>query len=147
MAPEQLEAALADIDARCDAIESCYEFNLAWAAKGVNGDEPGLSTAELRHLLISAVDAMQGLGASFRKAVVEAELKPPSRYHDFIEILERDAKDSQITVELVLAQPFISSQLIDNLNASVHLRALITNLFLIDELIKTHTRAAAKIEA
>jgi hypothetical protein len=37
---------------------------------------------------------------------------------------------------LVLAQPAISSQLVDNLNASIHLRALLTDLFLIDEIAK-----------
>jgi hypothetical protein len=36
----------------------------------------------------------------------------------------------------VLAQPSISSQLIDNLNASIHLRALLTDLFLLDESLK-----------
>jgi hypothetical protein len=39
-------------------------------------------------------------------------------------------------MEMVLAQPAISSQLIDNLNASIHLRALLTDLFLIDEILK-----------
>jgi hypothetical protein len=34
-------------------------------------------------------------------------------------------------IELVLAQPTISSQLVDNLNASIHLRALLTDLFLL----------------
>lgn len=135
--------ALADIEARCDAIEGCFEYNLAWAAKGVNGDEPGLSTAELRHSLIGAVDAIQGLGQSFRTAIEQAGLKPAVRYTDFIEILERDATDALVTIELVLAQPVISSQLIDNLNASVHLRALLTDLFLIDELIKANTKASA----
>jgi len=133
--------ALADIEARCDAIEGCFEYNLAWAAKGVSGDEPGLSTTELRHQLIGAVDAIQGLGSSFRTAVEQAGLKPIVRYTDFISILERDANDALVTIELVLAQPVISSQLIDNLNASLHLRALLTDLFLIDELIKTHTKA------
>jgi hypothetical protein len=32
-----------------------------------------------------------------------------------------------------LAQRAIGSQLVDNLNASIHLRALLTDLFLIDE--------------
>ncbi|HYA18982.1 MAG TPA: hypothetical protein VEF06_16025 [Bryobacteraceae bacterium] len=136
--------ALADIEARCDAIEGCFEYNLAWAAKGVSGDEPGLSTTELRHHLIGAVDAIQGLGQSFRTAVEQAGLKPAVRYTDFISILERDAKDALVTIELVLAQPVISSQLIDNLNASLHLRALLTDLFLIDELIKAHTKAEAQ---
>ena len=40
-------------------------------------------------------------------------------------------------MRLVLAQPAISSQLVDNLNASIHLRALLTDLFLIDEVLKT----------
>jgi hypothetical protein len=38
----------------------------------------------------------------------------------------------------VLAQPAIGSQLIDNLNASIHVRALLTDLFLIDEALKPH---------
>ena len=39
-------------------------------------------------------------------------------------------------IRLVLAQPAISSQLIDNLNASVHLRTLLTDIFLLDETLK-----------
>jgi hypothetical protein len=39
------------------------------------------------------------------------------------------AQDSLAAMELVLAQPTISSQLIDNLNANIHLRALLTDLF------------------
>ena len=50
----------------------------------------------------------------------------------FLKVLERDANDSLAAMELVLGQPAISSQLIDNLNASMHLRALLTDLFLID---------------
>jgi len=46
-------------------------------------------------------------------------------------------------MELVLNQPVISSQLIDNLNASIHLRALLTDLFLIDEILKLHSQRSA----
>jgi hypothetical protein len=42
-------------------------------------------------------------------------------------------------IELVLAQRSISSQVVDNLNASIHVRALLTDLFLIDEILKTPT--------
>ncbi len=55
-------------------------------------------------------------------------------------VLDRDARDAQAAVQLVLAQPVISSQLVDNLNASIHLRALLTDLFLIDEALKTFRR-------
>jgi hypothetical protein len=34
----------------------------------------------------------------------------------------------------------VSSQLVDNLNASIHVRALLTDLFLIDEAVKSLSR-------
>jgi hypothetical protein len=37
----------------------------------------------------------------------------------------------------VLSQPALSSQLIDNLNASSHVRALLTDLFLVGEILRT----------
>jgi hypothetical protein len=57
-------------------------------------------------------------------------------------VLEKDARVSLVTIQLVLAQPTISSQLIDNLNASIHLRALLTDLFLIDEILKPQQATA-----
>jgi hypothetical protein len=59
-------------------------------------------------------------------------------YTAFLGVIDRDARDAQAAVRLVLAQPSISSQLVDNLNASIHLRALLTDLFLIDEVFKGH---------
>ena len=56
-------------------------------------------------------------------------------------VIDRDARDAQAAVQLVLAQPSISSQLVDNLNASIHLRALLTDLFLIDEVLKAQRQA------
>ena len=55
----------------------------------------------------------------------------------FLAVLDRDARDSLAAMELVLAQPAISSQLIDNLNASMHLRALLTDVFLLGEVLRT----------
>ena len=62
----------------------------------------------------------------------------PARDHwaHFLAVLDRDATASLAAIQLVLAQPAISSQLVDNLNASIHLRALLTDLFLIDEVLK-----------
>jgi hypothetical protein len=47
----------------------------------------------------------------------------------------------------VLAQPGISSQLVDNLNASIHLRALLTDLFLIDEIVRPDAVESASANA
>ena len=50
-------------------------------------------------------------------------------------MLGEDARKAQAGLRLALGQRAISSQLIDNLNASIHLRALLTDLFLIDEAV------------
>ena len=47
---------------------------------------------------------------------------------------ERDADIAAAAVRLVLRQPDIGSGLIDNLNASIHLRAVLTDIFLLDGL-------------
>ena len=73
---------------------------------------------------------------TYAEAVRQQDLQPAERYAAFLAVLYRDGRDSLAAMELVLAQPALSSQLIDNLNASIHLRALLTDLFLIDEILK-----------
>jgi hypothetical protein len=121
---------------RCNRIEECYEFMLAYAAQGLRG-EPGSGTgSQLRTLLTRADDALNGLGDLFTQIVRTDKLSPAEKYDAFIAMLNRDASDARAAIGLVLAQPSISSQLIDNLNASIHLRALLTDLFLIDEIVR-----------
>ena len=127
---------------RGDAIEECYEFMLAYAAQGLPSDEGSQSGSQLRNLLRRAVEALSGLVEGYRAAVRAGKLESASRYEAFLAVMARDASDSQAALELVLAQPSLSSQLIDNLNASIHLRALLTDLFLIDEILKLQSVAA-----
>jgi|SRR5437879_407348 len=124
-----------DISARCDAIEKCYEFMLAYAGQGLSGDEGSSSSGQVRDYLERAADAVSGLAQAYQAAKQE-NLDHAERYSAFLGVLERDARDSLAAIQLVLAQTTISSQLIDNLNASIHLRALLTDLFLIDEILK-----------
>jgi hypothetical protein len=126
---------------RCDAIEECYEFMLAYAGQGLPSDASSQTGAQLRELLGRAVEALSGIAESCAQAVEGEGLEPASNYSAVIAVLDRDARDSLAALELVLAQPVISSQLIDNLNASIHLRALLTDLFLLDEVLKTQRRS------
>jgi hypothetical protein len=48
---------------------------------------------------------------------------------------------------MVLAQPAIGSQLIDNLNASIHFRALLTDLFLLGEILRKQSKPVAEVGA
>jgi len=125
-----------EISARCTAIEECYEFMLAYAGQGLAGDEGSQSTGQVRNYLNRAVEALSGLTEAYATAVKQENLQPAERYHAFLAVLNSDARDSLAAIQLVLAQITLSSQLIDNLNASIHLRALLTDLFLIDEILK-----------
>jgi hypothetical protein len=128
----------ADFWDRCDAIEECYEFTLAYAGQGLPSDAGSQAGSQVREFLQRAVSALTGLPESCTKAVAKQALEPVGKYQAFIAVLQRDAQDSLAALELVLAQPAISSQLIDNLNASIHLRALLTDLFLIGEILRMH---------
>jgi hypothetical protein len=127
---------LADIRNRCDAVEECYEFMLAYAAQGLPSDQGSESGGQVREFLNRAVKALVGLSETCVLAVKEVGLEPADKYLAFFAVLDRDARDSLAAIELVLAQPAISSQLIDNLNALIHLRALLTDLFLVSEILK-----------
>jgi hypothetical protein len=127
---------------RCEAIEECYEFMLAYAAQGLPSDT-GNSGAQLRVFLQRTADALSGIAAAHAQTVRNEGIQPVEKFDAFLAVLDRDANDALAAVELVLAQPALSSQLIDNLNASIHLRALLTDLFLIDEVMKLQ-RSSAK---
>ena len=133
-----LEAARAELNSRCNAIEECYEFMLAYAAQGLDSDVG--SGSQIRAFLSRSDEALTDL-AGFLNRFVEQLSVESAPFTAFNAVLDRDARDAQAAVRLVLAQPVISSQLVDNLNASIHLRALLTDLFLIDEALKTYRRA------
>ena len=135
----------AEISNRCEAVEECYEFMLAYAAQGLLTDEGSKSGGQVREFLHRAVKALTGLAETCAMAARDEGLEPADKYLAFFEVLDRDSRDSLAAIELVLAQPAISSQLIDNLNASIHLRALLTDLFLVDEILKKHDNPAEQV--
>ncbi len=115
---------------RCTAIEECYEYMLGYAAKGVPGDDTGAG-GPLRHHLHRAVTALTGIADAYTEAAA-----PHASFKNFLALLDQDGKNALAAIEMVLSLPSISSQVIDNLNALIHLRALLTDLFLIDEILR-----------
>ncbi len=110
-----------------DAVEGAYEFMLAYAAQGRIGEDPGddirdwLGRAEAGLALIAAMSPPNGGGGD------EAA---------FVDQVRQDAARARVAMRFVLAQRAIGSQMVDNLNASIHLRTLLTDLFLLDEALK-----------
>jgi len=112
---------------RIDAIEEAYEFMLGYAAQG-HAAEPG-GPGGVRDYLERLARALDGLENA------AAALAPDGNaaWSGFLEVVARDVEKARAVTRFVLAQESIGSQTVDNLNASLHLRALLTDLFLLDE--------------
>jgi hypothetical protein len=123
------------VKARIDAIEEAYEYFLAYAAQGLSTDQGAKSGAPLREFLRKMDQALDGLGGRFREVVASESLEPKAIWEQMIRVVGQDAEDALAAVRLVSSRRGVSSQLIDNLNANIHLRALLTDLFLVDDLI------------
>ena len=100
-------------------IEAGYEFLLAYAAQGREND----NGSEVRETLSRMLNATTEIADILT-----------SEKEKFLSVVVDDAKKSHAAISLVLTQQTISPELIDNLNASIHLRALLTDLFLLSEI-------------
>jgi hypothetical protein len=125
-----------ELKARVDTVEESYEFFLAYAAQGVSGEQATKSTGQIREFLRRCETAVPELGDLFVKLVDEENVSGREQHLAFIEVLRRDASAALAAIRLVMAQSAISSQMVDNLNAMIHLRALLTDVFLIDEMLR-----------
>ena len=128
---------VAELGSRINIIEEAYEFMLAYASQGLSSDQDNDPGRQAREYLKRCDAALTSFGDFLLGFIDRLGLEPAAPYRAFIGVIDRDARDAQAAIQLVLAQPAISSQMVDNLNASIHLRALLTDLFLIDEVFKS----------
>jgi hypothetical protein len=77
-------------------------------------------------------EAIAALPEVCAAAIADGDGKPEAA-PAFLAVLKQDTANALAVVRLVLAQPRLSSQLIDNLNANIHLRTVLTDVFLLDE--------------
>jgi hypothetical protein len=120
-----------EVKSRIDTIEESYEFFLAYAAQGLTSDQGAKAGGQLRDFLGKLDHALDGLADDLAGAAVE----PEDAWTEMVSVVRADAHAAHAAVRLVADRPGISSQLIDNLNANIHLRALLTDLFLVDDLL------------
>lgn len=117
------DAAPKDLAGAIDVIEETYEFMLAYAAQG-RVDDADMSDGGIRAYLERSQKAL---------AVIAAAKLAEDAAQKFLEVVRQDVTKADAAIGLVLARSTLSSQMVDNLNASIHLRALLTDLFLLDE--------------
>ena len=123
--------------ANIDAIEEAYEFCLAYAAQGITKFDPAspLGNRMKRHL-DKAAAALNDLVPGLNALLAAGDVEKAEEIGAFSTQVEEDVRKAAAVFDLVRSRPAISSQLVDNLNASIHVRVLLTDLFLIDEVLK-----------
>ncbi len=125
-----------DLKQRIDAIETGYEFMLAYAAQGRQTDKGAAAGRSVRDYLEKMVAALEGLSAVIAARANEQGRELAEKGAAFFAAVDADAKVTLAALRLALAREDLSSQLVDNLNASIHVRALLTDLFIVDEALK-----------
>ena len=140
------QSATDELQATVNIVEETYEFCLAYAAKGVGGLMARTGDTQVRDQLEKLAQALPNLADVFLKVVQENEGDGQEQYKGFIEVLRRDADAGHAAVSLVLAQENITSQMVDNLNGMIHLRAVLTDVFLIDEMLRPEAEQPLHIQ-
>ena len=125
-----------DLKRRIEDIETGYEFMLAYAAQGRQTDKGAAAGRNVREYLDKMVAALEGLAGVVDACAKTAGPDLPNKGAAFFAAVDSDARIALAALRLVQARDDISSQLVDNLNASIHLRALLTDLFVVDEVLK-----------
>lgn len=111
---------MASLSDNIEVFESGYEFLLAYAAQGRDSDGGGAT--EIRTTLSGMHKAATDIVAALEK-----------NNDEFAWVVADDAAKANAAISLVLREATISSEMVDNLNASIHVRALLTDLFLVSE--------------
>jgi len=124
-----------------DTIEISYEQMLAYAARGAD-NELLASGESIRDLLVLLANALDSLEFFTKMEIEKHEILSKEGFSDFFGIFYRDAQKAKFAVDMVLSSKTISSQFVDNLNASYHLRTLLTSLFLVNDAVQATIRDA-----
>lgn len=113
------------IEQDIEAIESGYEFLLAFAAQGRPAQNETGPGPHARPTIEGIAAAMKNIATAF------ADSKD-----DFEQVVANDCRNAGAAIGFILKQDKIGSEIVDNLNASIHLRAVLTDLFLYSEALK-----------
>lgn len=108
-----------------ETIESGYEFLLAYAAQGRPAKAETGPGPHARPTLQGMAESMQAI-----VKILAASEDP------FEQVIVEDCRKAGAALQFILQQEAIGSEIVDNLNASIHLRAVLTDLFLYSEAIE-----------
>ena len=113
------------IEQHIETIESGYEFLLAFAAQGRPAQAESGPGPHARPTIEGMHVAMKAINEAFAGSD-----------NDFEQVIADDCRKAAAAIGFILAQDKIGSEMVDNLNASIHVRAVLTDLFLYSEVLK-----------
>jgi len=125
-------AGVDELTRNIDTIERGYEYLLAYAAQGRQDD----AGSEVRDILVRMHAALAQLPEQLRAAIAADSAVAAREAGAFLGAVVDDARKARGALALVLSRPAIGSLLIDNLNASIHVRTLLTDLFLAEQALR-----------
>ncbi len=103
-----------------ETIEAGYEFLLAYAAQGRSEEDRNLPGPYPSDTLQAMQTALAGL-----KSALDPNADP------FHAVLHDDIDKARALIGFVLNAPPLSSEAVDNLNVSIHLRTVLTDVFVL----------------
>jgi hypothetical protein len=119
-----------EIRQQIETIEECYEYMLAYAAQGRSDEGAGPDGAQIRTFLTQISGAIAAISQSIDGIVEQA----PSAAA-FVEGFKRESAVVDSVVNIMLASGNVSSEIVDNANGLISVRAYLTSLFFMDKAI------------
>ena len=132
--PQDLKADLKD---RIDTIEEAFEYMMAYAAQGQDQEDPS-EGGGIRSWLIKAAAALEDLPQLAQTRTTSVTSIEAGDLAEFLETVKTGAARSRTLINFALAQPNLNSELVDNLNATNHVRTILTDIFLLDSAFEAH---------
>ncbi len=108
-----------------DRIEEAYEFMLAYAAQGRSREVQEGGESQIRQYLKRFETALGDMDAALVQGLGDDGA--------FTDRVRGDVAAARALVGLLLQRPSISSLMVDNTNGLIALRALLTDIFFIDQ--------------
>ncbi len=122
----ELRHAVAIRDA-IDAVEEAYEFMLAYAAQGRKRETQDEGASKIRDYLNRFASALEAMEKAAPDALGAAAAEP------FRDRFLADMAVMRSVIAVLLEQPSISSDMVDNTNGLIAVRSFLTDLFFIDQ--------------
>lgn len=131
----------ANVREAIDQIEEAYEFMLAYAAQGRQQEYDTEGASQIRRYLERFSSALDTIAAAIPQL-----LRDEGPGHAFAERFASDAKVMKSIINLLVSQPSITSDMIDNTNGLIAVRALLTDLFFVDQVVLPPRGSVARSE-